>query len=357
VRAAARSTGHAMESRERVEEAAALWVARRHSEEWTEGDEAALATWLDAAPAHRVAYLRLALGWQKAGRLSAFGANVAEGVVPTPDQMQASPYFDRKRWTSPAAAAPLARQQPRRVWREWRAFAAGIGIAAVLGAVGVYLSSPGPEYRTAVGGLESVPMPDGSQITLNTNSEIRLLLTSTQRHVELQHGEAYFEVEKDPTRPFVVSAGDQRVVAVGTKFSVRRDADDLRVLVTEGKVRIEPVEKGPGRAAEVEAGSVAESAGNGVLVRAKSPAELEQSLSWRTGYLVFRATSLADAVAEFNRYNVRQLVIDDAYVAGLRIEGSFRATSVDVFVRLLETGFAVDTEERGERIILRRTAK
>jgi transmembrane sensor len=58
----------------------------------------------------------------------------------------------------------------------------------------------------------------------------------------LKQGEAFFEVAKDPNRPFVVSAGSKRVVAVGTKFSVRRDADSVGVVVTEGKVRVDDVD-------------------------------------------------------------------------------------------------------------------
>ena len=350
--------GHVMESRERIEEAAALWVAKRHGEEWGAADDAALAKWLNAAPGNRVAYLRLSQGWQKAGRLSAFGAGVPEGVVPTPEQMQASPYFDRERRASIDSTSAIPEQGPLRARQGWRALAAGFVIAAVLGVLGLYLSSQGPEYRTEIGGLESVPMPDGSKVTLNTNSEIRLAVTAKERRVELRQGEAYFEVAKDPSRPFVVRAGDQRVVAVGTKFSVRRESEGLRVVVTEGKVRIESVGGGAGAAlAEVPAGRIAASLEHGVLIQEKPRTEVEEFLSWRSGYLIFRGTSLADAVAEFNRYNMQQLVIEDPYIAGLRIDGNFRATNVDVFLRLLASGFPVAVDRRDDRIVLKAISK
>ncbi|MEJ1961315.1 MAG: FecR domain-containing protein [Gammaproteobacteria bacterium] len=73
-------------------------------------------------------------------------------------------------------------------------------------------------------------MRDGSAITLNTDSQLRVALTEAERRVDLKQGEAFFEVAKDSTRPFVVEAGRKRVVAVGTKFSVRRDGDFVEVV-------------------------------------------------------------------------------------------------------------------------------
>ena len=100
-------------------------------------------------------------------------------------------------------------------------------------------------YRTAIGGLQDVPLPDGSVITLSSDSRILVTLSRSERHIDLQQGEAFFKVAKDPSRPFVVSAGDRRAIAVGTRYDVRRDAADLRVIVTQGVVRLES-DNGPG---------------------------------------------------------------------------------------------------------------
>jgi transmembrane sensor len=218
----------------------------------------------------------------------------------------------------------------------------------------------GERYATPVGGLASVPMADGSKVTLNTDSQIRIALTDTERRVELGHGEAFFEVSKDPKRPFVVRAGDKRVIAVGTKFSVRRDGDDVEIVVTEGKVRVEDGAMGEGSrvgSADVflTPGSIARADEAGVLVQRKTLPEAEEQLSWRTGWLMFRDQELADAIAEFNRYNVSKIVIQDPAIASLRIEGNFRATNVEAFVRLLESGFPVRAEVRDDQILL--TAK
>ena len=198
-------------------------------------------------------------------------------------------------------------------------------------------------------------------VTLNTDSQIRIALTDTERRVELRHGEAFFEVSKDPNRPFVVRAGDQRVIAVGTKFSVRREGDDVEIVVTEGKVRVEDGAAGQGYRVGGSAdlfltpGSIARADDAGVLVQRRTLPEAEEHLSWRTGWLMFRNQGLADAIAEFNRYSARKIVIQDPAIASLKIEGNFRATNVEAFVRLLESGFPVRAEVRADQIVL--TAK
>ena len=227
-----------------------------------------------------------------------------------------------------------------------------LGIGAYLG-----VTRSGDRYSTTVGGLASVPMADGSKVTLNTDSQIHIALTNSERDVELSHGEAFFEVSKDPTRPFVVRVGNRRVVAVGTKFSVRRDGNDLEV-VTEGKVRVEGgssrLSSPTGGSGDVylTPGSIARLDESGVLVQRKTLPEVEEQLSWRTGVLVFRNQSLQEAIAEFNRYNVRKIVIQDPAVASLKIEGNFRATNAEAFVRLLESGFAVRAQIDPDQIVL-----
>jgi transmembrane sensor len=191
-------------------------------------------------------------------------------------------------------------------------------------------------------------MVDGSEVTLNTNSEIRVAVTERERRVELQQGEAFFKVAKDSQRPFVVVVGDQRVVAVGTRFSVRRNEEDIQVVVTEGKVRLEST----GSLQPVAAGTIARASNAGVLLQKTDLAAAEEFLSWREGILVFRETTLADAVNEFNRYNIHKIVIADPGVAALRVAGNFRANNVAAFVRLLERGYPLRVERQGEEFVL-----
>ncbi len=346
---------------ERIEEVAAGWFWKRDSGLWTEDDQAQFDAWIRSATAHRVAYLRLKAGWKRAARMKALGAGVPAGVIPPPRSWGDTRF---SRGTAPGNAvqppvpepvpvpAPKASDSPvnhtskRRHW----AIAATIALTAITGLY-AYRAGPlhGTRYSTPVGGLDTVPLADGSQVILNTDTRIRVDLTSRERRIELDKGEAFFDVAKDPARPFFVQVDNKRVTAVGTKFSVRREGGDIRVTVTEGKVRIDqPAHSSP----LLTAGSVARTSNTETLVREGSAPEAEQMLSWRSGYLVFEATPLAEAVAEFNRYNARKIVIDDPATAALRIGGNFRANNTDAFLWLLQSGFPVNVRRHGERIVL-----
>jgi transmembrane sensor len=352
-----------------IEEAASDWLIRRESGQWTDADRARFEQWLDASTLNRVAFLRLELAWEESARLKALGAGVPGDQPPPPGCWNVTPFFDSNRTAvhgdTESTSDGKARQRTRGM-----ALAASVLLAVVAG-IGTYpfWSSDADRYRTPIGGISSVPMPDGSKVTLNTASEIRVAVNENERRIDLRQGEAFFEVAKDPSRPFVVEAGRKRVVAVGTKFSVRRDGESVEVVVTEGKVRVEdasrPLRSGAVEASESPApppaaddpvfltsGAIAYVDEAGVLVHRKSLAEAETHLSWRTGVLMFREQTLADAVAEFNRYNVRKIVIADPAVAALKVEGNFRATNVDAFVRLLESGFPVRAATEEDRIVL-----
>jgi transmembrane sensor len=217
-----------------------------------------------------------------------------------------------------------------------------------------------------VGEVASVPLRDGSNITLNTASTVRVELTPAERRIELERGEAFFVVAKDQNRPFVVQAGRKRVVAVGTQFSVRRDGDELRVIVTEGTVRLEsarPLHVKGGDAqdsigsaspelARLSAGAVARATDGDVLVQEKSIREAEEALTWRAGYLTFHETTLAEAVEDFNRYNMHKIVIEDPRVAAIRISGTFRPTNYAAFIRLLHDGFSINAKNLDEETAL-----
>lgn len=333
----------------KIDEIASEWLARRDSEAWSDADQRGFDAWLDESPLHRVAFLRIEHVWERASRLEALGAGVRRGEVPPPGQWNFSPF---------ANAADIERDRDRSgIARSGRvrAIAASIALAAALG-LAWSVWPAGPAYRTPVGGLAVVPMADGSTITLNTDSRIRVTMSEKERHVELERGEAFFDVAKDPGRPFVVNAGDQRVIAVGTQFSVRREGDEIRVVVTEGRVRVEPEGHASVAAREpLTAGAVALANNAGVLLQQQALPEAQEALSWRTGVLVFRDLTLTEAVAEFNRYNSRKIVIEDPGIATLRIAGSFRATNLDAFARLLERGYPLHARYADDRIILKGT--
>lgn len=344
-----------------VERIAADWLARCDGGAWTDADAAALDAWLSRDAAHRVAFLRLQAAWEHAGRLHALGAGLPRGAGPPPRGAW-SPAMHHGAASAPDDPTDLRRlvfaprARPRRSRAGLAAAAAVLATCALAAGWGwqAFTAVEAASHRTALGDVRTVPLADGSQTTLGSDSRIDVRLSRRRRLVDLQQGEAFFDAAKDADRPFVVEAGERRVVAVGTRFSVRRDGPDLRVVVTEGTVRLEsqPVDGKPQPAALLPAGSVALARREGVLVRSVPLAEAEQLVDWRSGLLVFRDATLAEAASEFNRYNVRKIVIADDAVGALRIGGSFRWANAESFVRLLEQGFPVRAEYGRDRIVL-----
>jgi transmembrane sensor len=177
-------------------------------------------------------------------------------------------------------------------------------------------------------------------------------MTPKQRSVALDDGEAWFAVAKDHARPFVVSAGDVRVRAVGTAFAVRRYLGRAEVTVTEGLVRVWSV-AAPERFVMLSAGkqaSVADVSGTAeTVVATAKPAE---SLAWRQGEIVLDGMTFGDAAAEFNRYNTRQLSVD-TQLADRRIVGWFRTDDLDGFARAaaIMTGAKIERDGTDLRIV------
>jgi transmembrane sensor len=202
-----------------------------------------------------------------------------------------------------------------------------------------------------------VPLQDGSQVTLNTGSRLRVELTDSERRVELQQGEAFFEVAHDRARPFIVAAGSRRIVVLGTQFSVRRDGDKLDVAVTEGSVRLESDAAGAD-ALLLEAGQLASvDAHSGLSVAKLAPAAAQRRLAWRLGDVDFDGESLAQAVAEINRHNQRHIVIDDPVLARRPVIGTFTANDPEAFATTVAATFDALKVDAPDAIHLRRDGR
>ncbi len=201
----------------------------------------------------------------------------------------------------------------------------GIVGTAAASVAGLFVVARRPDlYETAIGEVRRVPLTDRSTMAVNTSSRISVAYTATRRAVSIDHGEAWFQVKRDPARPFVVSVGLVRVEAVGTAFPVRKRNGGAEVMVTEGVVRVWNEENEPG--------AVRLAAGAGLFVSdtaemqpsmVRAPA-IERRLAWRSGQLNLEGETLAEAVDEFNRFNGTQIVIQDREVADKRLYGVFR---------------------------------
>jgi transmembrane sensor len=359
-----------MEVGKQIEDIAAEFLARRDGGQWTQEDEARFTQWMQAQTAHRIAVLRLEAGWAEASRIRVLSAGSPPGVVPARGAWRQSPFFDPTEAASgESRSGPIPVSAAGAEARRWKGrLGAAASLLLVIG-VGAYftLDRGGDRYSTPIGGVATVPLSDGSNITLNTGSKVRVDLSATERRVDLERGEAFFEVAKDPLRPFFVRVGDKRVVAVGTKFSVSREDNGVKVVVSEGTVRLESdsqplhgerqdagtnLTKGDGTAVPLSAGTLARMEDQSLLVQNATPSQVRDALSWRQGYLTFHETPLAEVIEQFNRYNTHKIVIGDPAVAAIRINGAFRPTNYQVFVRLLEEGFFLQVTTTGDQSVL-----
>jgi transmembrane sensor len=344
-----------MESKARAEsheEVAAGWLLKRDSGQWHAADRAALEAWVNADVSHWVAFARVEEMWKRVDRMRVLDAGVSVGRAPARGTLSKSPLVSRNILALPEGAAVA----PRRGERIPTALAASILLAAVLGG-GAYVGlTSGTPYRTAIGGLATVPLEDGSSITLNTDTDLRVKVTAKERRVNLSRGEAFFEVAKDAARPFVVYAEGQRVVVLGTQFAVRIKPDAVQVVVADGAVRVDadPLLGADRALATLKPGYAAEVRGERIQVVELALPDIEQRLSWRSGYISVQLMPLGELVAEFNRYNHRKVAVSDPVAAGIRVTGNFRRDNVDGFVRMLRDGFGVEAQVRGDRIFLTR---
>ena len=196
------------------------------------------------------------------------------------------------------------------------------------------------EFVTAKGERRTVRLADGSMITLNTDSAIRVRYGADRRLVRLLRGQALFEVAKDPHRPFVVHAGVKQITALGTIFEVRLlDADYMKVTLVEGKVVVDEGENRPLDDRPIMVPAVL-APGDTLLVSdgarpVKFKEDVDQQLRWREGFVEFNDTTLAEAVAEMNRYSGKQLVIDNPATGNLRVSGVFRTGNPERFAAIV----------------------
>lgn len=299
-----------------IEAEAARWVLRLDAEERSPALEAELRHWLAADSRRQGALLFAQASWRMLDKI---------GTEPS-----AAEAVER---TSPMP--PRGSRLPRR-----RVLGVMTGLAASM--VGIAIFPWGEEtYRTGVGEIRRVPLPDQSVAAINTASRVKVRYTEKRRVVTLAQGEAWFRVASSPARPFVVEAGSIRVQAVGTAFAVRRRLDGVEVLVTEGVVRAW-TEGREGEAARLEAGTRAFVAYDAkVPQRFEGQGEVDRRLAWREGLIDLSGQTLSEAAAEFNRYNTRRILIEDEALGAERLYGVFRTDDPQGFARAAATSLRV----------------
>lgn len=303
-----------------IREEAAAWFARRRDGACTPSEEVAFGNWRDRSEAHARAYAETERAWHEW------------------KQLQGSECMREMAAAAMAATAPRRQRIP--AGRRWRPLLAAACIVAVVAIGGIkllpLLSTPTMTYTAGLGEQRTEQLPDGTRVTLNTDTTLQVRYGRQRREVVLQHGEAMFDVVHDATRHFVVTAGDGSIVDLGTQFEVRKQDDTAVVTLLQGRVEVvaqdERKQLVPGEQARY-GGRTA-----GISVRQVDTAVVT---AWLRGRLDFNGMPLAEAVAEANRYSVIKLRLGDPELANMPVGGSFRAGDNAAIAAALSAVFPV----------------
>lgn len=208
-------------------------------------------------------------------------------------------------------------------------------------------------YRTGLNERTRVTLADGSEVTLDAHTRIAARLSGDRREITLLSGRALFRVEKDPLRPFVVTAGDRTVTALGTVFDVSLDEGNLSVTLAEGRVAVASARPGaaPVRILKPNQKLVSNAGAPATVTQAVDTGRM---LSWVDGQVFFDNQTVRAAVHEMNAYSRLKIVIDPD-VADMRINGMFRAGNQNGFAAALKATLPVDvrTNDRGQILVVK----
>jgi transmembrane sensor len=304
---------------------AALWVTELHGPARNAELEEQVRRWIAEDPQHAAAFELATEAWQRSGNIPAYLTYLP------------------KRARSKASGKALA----------------GMAILCAAIICAVYFLRD-PTLVTGPGEQRTVELKDGTQVSLNANSRVIVQYDERVRKLILESGEVLFNVIKHQPRPFVVVIGDQKVIAMGTSFVVRREESSrsaFAVILVEGRVAIEPISWPDVLPIAPATGLTLLNPGerlrfaDGVSEKKDSPS-IDQVTAWRRGQLIFDDTSLSEAAAEFNRYGSTKIAIDDPVLMRLRVGGVFAIGDPSSFAQAMAITYHLRTFNRGNRIVL-----
>lgn len=319
---------------------ATQWHVRHTEGELTADERDAFAEWLRRSPQHVRRYLeleelkhQLASVTAKLPELEAVEGNVISFGAPLPKPSK-------------------ARSPARRAWR-WPLKTAVA--ASVIGALALSYSllypHDGQVRETLIvphGDQRTVSMDDGSIVHLNSQSTAHVRYSSQERLIELDKGQALFNVARDPVRPFRVRIEDTEVVAIGTQFDVYRKPDGITITVVEGRVE---VSKGTAHPVQLGAGEQLYVPKDARVLKAEA-VNVRMATAWIQREILFDQQRLEDVATEFNRYIATPIRLEDPVVRERRVSGIFNAYDAESFLEFLRN-YNVEIERSGREILVR----
>lgn len=280
----------------RLRQEAVTWVIRLQGRCLLPEERRAFDDWHAQSAAHAQMFQRISILWDDPDlRAAAVHAAETASSILSGSRPAAS-----RRWVPDAAALAAS--------------VVLLVMAALYVDVATWLQT---DYRTAVGERRTIELPDRSIMTLNTQSAVALSFNGRARHIRLVKGEAFFQVQHDPDRPFVVETAQSATRAVGTAFVVRAGEARDRVTVLEGIVEVGVA----GAQARVSAGSQIEAA-MGAVGQPRS-VDLQTVSGWLRGRLVVDGVPLAQVLDEVRRYYPGMIVVWSPQVGDIHVTGTY----------------------------------
>lgn len=313
----------------RAQAEAAAWISLLHSSERNTEIETGLRRWIAADPLNAAAWETATDIWNETSGLPR--------RIPLPP-------IPSSRLTRPPYLRPV--------------LAMAVVLCLACGGLGLkyFLHS---SVSTVVGEQRTLNLEDGTRVELNTDSHLVVKYDRSTRTVVLTSGEAYFQVAHEQ-RPFIVIAGERKVLALGTTFTVRRDdtADSaLTVTLIEGRVAVAPVDttntSASAPAPEVEILKP----GERLRVHKHSRPTLDSPsmdkvTGWMRGQLIFDHTPLREAVAEFNRYSSTKIAVASPETGSIPVGGIFRISDSKSFARAVAETYNLHLTVHDREVIL-----
>ena len=319
-----------------LEETASLWAARLEAAALTSRQRAKLDSWLAADPRHREAlahYCQLSTDLERH-----LPSLLSSGSVTLPD-------------SPPVAEHRTLRRSATWGWVAASAMAAA-AVALVLHSGNSTPATPS-SYATPVAQRQAITLDDGTHVDLNAGTHLVVEHTTHELRVRLADGQAFFQVAKDTSRPFIVETPAGSVRVTGTAFDIRTtSADEIEVTVLEGSVQVrlgqnaDPALAGP---IALRAHDQLTSGGQGApVVRHLTDQRVADALAWIDGQVVFDNTPLAQVLERFAHYHGRGISAD-AGARDLRLSGRYSLENLDSFFADLEAVLAVQVsrDQRG----------
>lgn len=330
---------------------ASAWIAQIESGNFRKRDARAFREWIERSPRHALEITRHARIWDELNILTELQEPL-DAEIKKANMLARDAGFVWRRLTQVAAA--------------------GVFLVVCITAVVLFMArrdeiqNPSFLASTAIGEMKAVNLPDGSVVTINTDSQLEIDYSWRERRIRILNGEALFDVAHDSKRPFVVYAGMQSVKAIGTSFSVRLSEADVRVMVSKGRVEVAQYKNvgqqgGERPSAEVTANPVAVLIKGQAAVLAGGPVgpieslgtdEVNRRLSWRRGELVFAGETLGTVVEEITRYSQTEFVFDDPALKQLPVGGVFKIGDTDALYEVLKESFGVEVQPQGGGSVL-----